>query len=78
MKSIEQDAANLNNYPVKEDKSWTIAVTRGDTVKRFFIFKIKYYIDLYNNNIDRRIEKESLKEYINKKREMFLVQVISL
>lgn len=24
---------------------------------------------------DRRIEKESLKDYINKKREMFLVQV---
>jgi hypothetical protein len=37
---------------VKEDRSWTIAVTR-----------------------DRRIEKESLKDYINKKREMFLVQV---
>lgn len=40
------------NYQVKQDKSWTIAVTR-----------------------DRRIEKESLKDYINKKREMFLVQV---
>lgn len=39
-------------YPVKEDKSWTVAVTR-----------------------DRRIEKESLKEYVDKKREMFLVQV---
>ncbi len=47
-----KDAGKLSNYPVKEDRSWTIAVTR-----------------------DRRIEKESLKEYINKKREMFLVQV---
>lgn len=41
----------LKNYAVKEDKTWTIAVTR-----------------------DRRIEKESLKDYIEKKREMFLVQ----
>lgn len=47
----DDDIGNLSNYPVKEDRSWTIAVTR-----------------------DRRIEKESLKEYINKKREMFLVQ----
>ncbi|XP_035676425.1 cilia- and flagella-associated protein 100-like isoform X4 [Branchiostoma floridae] len=36
---------------VKEDPSWTIAVTR-----------------------DRHVEKEDLAEYINKKREMFLVQ----
>lgn len=42
----------MKTYPVKEDRAWTIAVTR-----------------------DRRIEKESLKEYVNKKREMFLVQV---
>lgn len=51
IKLIYKDIGNLSNYPVKEDRSWTIAVTR-----------------------DRRIEKESLKEYINKKREMFLVQ----
>lgn len=43
----------MKTYPVKEDRSWTIAVTR-----------------------DRRIEKEGLKDYIKKKREMFLVQVI--
>lgn len=49
----DDDIGNLSNFPVKEDRSWTIAVTR-----------------------DRRIEKESLKDYINKKREMFLVQVI--
>lgn len=47
----DDDIGNLSKYPVKEDRSWTIAVTR-----------------------DRRIEKESLKDYINKKREMFLVQ----
>lgn len=47
----DDDIGNLSNYPVKEDRSWTIAVTR-----------------------DRRIEKESLKDYINKKRQMFLVQ----
>lgn len=47
----EEDISKMKSYPVKEDKQWTIAVTR-----------------------DRRIEKESLKEYINKKREMFLVQ----
>lgn len=29
----------------------------------------------FNFVIDRRIEKESLKDYIEKKREMFLVQV---
>lgn len=45
----------MKTYPVKEDRSWTIAVTR-----------------------DRRIEKEGLKDYIKKKREMFLVQVIKL
>lgn len=48
----DEDIGKMKSYPVKEDKSWTIAVTR-----------------------DRRIEKESLKDYINKKREMFLVQV---
>lgn len=47
----EEDESTTKNYQVKQDKSWTIAVTR-----------------------DRRIEKESLKDYINKKREMFLVQ----
>jgi hypothetical protein len=33
------------------------------------------YLMIFLNKIDRRIEKESLKDYINKKREMFLVQV---
>lgn len=49
----EDDDETNKNYQVKQDKSWTIAVTR-----------------------DRRVEKESLKDYINKKREMFLVQVL--
>ncbi|RNA40802.1 Coiled-coil domain-containing 37 [Brachionus plicatilis] len=45
------DLGKIKSFPVKEDRTWTVAVTR-----------------------DRRIEKESLKDYINKKREMFFVQ----
>ena len=50
----EVDISKMKTYPVKEDRAWTIGVTR-----------------------DRRIEKESLKDYVDKKREMFLVQVSS-
>ena len=50
-----KDISKMKTYPVKEDRAWTVGVTR-----------------------DRRIEKESLKEYVNKKREMFLVQVSAL